>query len=1190
MFSRALSRAACRTFAVVVLGVCAAVVAPATASAVEPPAKPWLKLVVRAEPANVPPGKPSALWLYASNLGDEALSASAAHPVFLKVTLPVGWHGVKTQRLKAPIRNTVENEEERGKHCTLSKPVKPEEEPVVATCEIHEPLFPYELFEMEVEAEAPEGAAGKAVVQAQATGGEGVGAPVDTGIVQHSVNVSSEPTPFGVEQYALEPEGEEGQPETQAGSHPFQMTTQLFLNSESRVLPGKKVPSLVNSGGFSKDLHVDLPPGLVGDTQALPRCSDLQFTEKRDGEGEADTCPAETVIGAVQAAVDEVVFAGKITLSTPLYNLVPSKGEPARFGFVADGAYVTLDTVLNGGDYHVVVNVGNVPETLATLNSTVTVWGNPGDRRHDKSRGVTCLARGYQSGGVGTCEEPKERANAAYLDLPTQCEYPLSSGVRALSWTSMTGFLESVESPSPITLTGCENVPFTPSISLEPEKHEASVPTGLKSVVNVPQATTLEEGKIAEADLRNTSVTLPEGVQLSPSAANGLEACSESAIGFEKANKQTGTLEFAPEEAKDESAAEQAAREAAGTLCPKASKVGTVRLRTPLLATELHGSVYLAAQEANPFGSLFALYVDVKDPQTGVNVKLAGKTSINPVTGQITTTFDNAPEAPFEEFELDLLGGPRASVATPALCGNYAATAALAPWSGTPAVTNFPANALNFAINAGAEGTTCQGQQSFAMAVAAGPENAQAGALTGFSLSMGRYGHEQAPTSLTMKLPPGFAGYLKNVEQCPEAEANLGTCGPRSLIGTAKAITGLGEDPYTVNGGRVYITEKYAGAPFGLSVVIPAAAGPFNFGYVVTRSQIFVDPTTAQLTIVSSLPTMVNATVGPHGEVPGPQTGAPVQLRRVDINIPERPVEGKPFQFNPTNCSELKLTSTVTGALGGSHTTEAPFFVKNCQALKFTPELSAEIEQHWTKTEGTGMKIVVKAHEGQANIGKSKVVFPLQVPSRLTTIQKACPEATFNANPATCPEGSVIGNAVAETPVLNSKLQGPAYLVSHGNAAFPDAEFVLQGEGITLILDGQTNIHNGITSSTFNAVPDAPVSTFTVNLPRGPHSAFTGYGELCHATKAVTKTVTVAEKVGKKGHQHTIHVKKSVTENVSEKLVLPTTFTGQNGNVVESNTSLNVTGCQAVQSFKKKAKPKPKKKSKKGKKHGKKKK
>jgi hypothetical protein len=1176
----------------------------AGASALPTTVRPWLKLELHSQPSVIPPGTQTAVDLTASNLGDATLQASAEHPVQLTLTLPPGWSAGSSAKHRWPQHGTIETQKESEEHCKTSGRS--------VICEVREPLAPYEQWEVGVSATVPsEVPAGDDIAEASASGGEGPGTPLTGPSTSRALSVSGLPAPFGLEQFGFEAEDENGAPVTQAGAHPFQLTTVLNLNIEPHTFHGEGGEQVheVDSGGFAKELRVNLPPGFVGDTRAVPQCSDADF-DSTLSDGQGDRCPPDTALGATSSVISEVIFAGRLVVFSPVYNLVPAKGEPARLGFSAGGFPITLRTTLDGGDYHVVTAAANIPEALPLLSSTLTIWGNPGDPRHDSSRGEGCLVGGAAVEGLlGPpyllhCEPPAERPSEAFLTMPTQCEYALQANVEALSWTSTTGFLPPVSAGAGSRLTGCESVPFDPAISLQPDEHAASTPTGIKSVLKVPQGGTTGEGAIGEADLRDTVVKLPAGVQLNPSSANGLASCSEAAVGLKRGpggetlRSPAGTIEFENEEPREESASEQAAREAAGTLCPAASKVGTVRLKTPLLASgpdeaagpaTLHGNVYLAAQEENPFGSLFALYIVIKDPRTGVDVKLAGEVHIDPENGEIETSFRDSPQAPFEEFEIELFKGPRASVSTPSRCGTSTTQAALAPWTGTAAVTSFPEPAgLEWAVTSGPGGAPCASPQPFAPSVTAGTGSVQAGADTGFQLTLVRNETDQQPTSLTVRMPPGLAGYLKNVEQCPEPQASLGTCGPRSLIGSARAVTGLGSDPYTVEGGRVYITGPYDGAPFGLSVVIPAAAGPFDFGNVVTRATIAVDPTTAQITIASQLPTMVNTTTGPHGGK-GIETGAPVQLRRVEINIPERPVEGKPFQFNPTNCSPQKIISTLTGNEGASASVETPFEVKGCDALQFSPQLSAEVEQHWTKTEGTTMKIVVKAHEGQANIGRSKILFPAQLPSRLTTIQKACLETTFAANPASCPEGSNIGTGTAVTPLLNHVLTGPAYLVSHGNAAFPDVEFVLQGEGITLILDGKTDIKGPhgepcaesktgcITSSTFDSVPDAPVSTFTVTLPRGPHSAFTGYGNLCAATKAVTSTRVVRRRVGTR----TLKVKRRVTKNVSEKLVLPTVFIGQNDDTYQGDTPLVVTGCKAVAPYRatkksrKKAKKKP---------------
>jgi hypothetical protein len=382
-------------------------------------------------------------------------------------------------------------------------------------------------------------------------------------------------------------------------------------------------------------------------------------------------------------------------------------------------------------------------------------------------------------------------------------------------------------------------------------------------------------------------------------------------------------------------------------------------------------------------------------------------------------------------------------------------------------------------------------------------------------LTLGRADGDQALSSITMHLPMGMAAKLASVTPCPEPQAAQGTCGPESLVGHATSSSGLGADPFTLPG-QVYLTGPYNGAPFGIDIVTPAVAGPFNLGTVIVRSQINVDPYTAAVTISGAIPTMVEtAAVG--------KAGIPVQLQRTNVTV-DRPE----FQFNPTNCTPMSINATLGGAQGASKEVSSPFQVANCAKLPFHPVFEASTESKTSKANGASLIVKVSSPGlGQANIAKTKIVLPLNLPSRLTTIQKACPDHVFEANPATCGEGSNIGTATIYTPVFKKPLSGPAYLVSHGNLAFPDVEFVLQGEGITIILDGQTDIKKGITSSTFNALPDAPFTKFETVLPEGPHSALAAYGApLC-----------------------------------TQKLVMPTTITGQNGDVINQNTAIGVTGC-----------------------------
>jgi len=369
-----------------------------------------------------------------------------------------------------------------------------------------------------------------------------------------------------------------------------------------------------------------------------------------------------------------------------------------------------------------------------------------------------------------------------------------------------------------------------------------------------------------------------------------------------------------------------------------------------------------------------------------------------------------------------------------------------------------------------------------------------------------------------MRLPPGIAGMLSKVTLCPEPQASQGTCPPESLIGHTTVSSGLGPDPFTPPEGQVFITGPYKGAPFGLSIVTPALAPPFNLGKVIVRSTINIDKNTAALSIDSD-------------PLPLRLRGVPLQLQHINVTV-ERP-GNQEFQFNPTNCNPMKVEGTLTGAQGATYPVSSRFQVANCASLPFKPKLTASAAGKASKANGASFLVTVQsAGLGQANIAKVALQLPKALPSRLTTLQKACLLATFEANPATCPDGSNVGSATIHTPVLKSPLSGPAYFVSHGGAAFPDIEFVLQGEGVTLILDGKTDIKKGITYSRFESAPDAPFTTFETVLPTGPHSVLTAY------------------------------VPGKANFNLcGTKLVMPTIITGQNGAVIKQDTHIAVTGC-----------------------------
>ncbi|HEY5344018.1 MAG TPA: hypothetical protein VIJ66_10240 [Solirubrobacteraceae bacterium] len=654
------------------------------------------------------------------------------------------------------------------------------------------------------------------------------------------------------------------------------------------------------------------------------------------------------------------------------------------------------------------------------------------------------------------------------------------------------------------TLTGCDRLSFASSLTTLPNTLKAGAPAGYDVNVNVPQDSNPDG--LATPNVKKVQLTLPAGTVLSPSSASGLTACSTAQF-------------FGPRQGTQEPATPSE--------CPRGAQIGTVQVKTPALPLPLQGQLYLAEPECSPCtpehaenGEMVRLFLQVVgEGGAGIVVKVEGRGHIDQRTGQITTTFDNNPQLPFNELTVKLNGGSRAPLANPRSCGSVTSTLDMTPWSSPFTLDSM--SSYGFEVNQGCFG------RPFNPSFVAGTTNIQAGAYSPFTLSFSRTDDDEFLSGLEMGMPPGLLGKLSSVAVCKEPQAAQGSCGPESRIGHVEALVGAGTTPYLVGGGQVFLTQGYKGAPFGLSIVVPAVAGPYTLagttgrGTVVVRATINIDPTDAHVTIRSDpLPTSLD--------------GIPLQVKVVNATI-----DRTEFIFNPTNCSKLAIAGTLSSSEGASAAVSTPFEAANCATLPFKPTFTVSTQGKTSKADGASLNVKLtskggpQAGGGEANIRAVKVDLPKQLPSRLTTLQKACTEAQFNANPAGCPAASDVGTASALTPIFSHPLTGPAYFVSHGGAAFPNLEIVLQGEGVTLILDGNTDIKKGITSSTFRTVPDAPVSSFELKLPAGPYSIL--------------------------GTNLPASARYSLC---GQKLAMPTAITGQNGAVIHESTPIAVEGCK----------------------------
>jgi DNA-binding beta-propeller fold protein YncE len=948
--------------------------------------------------------------------------------------------------------------------------------------------------------------------------------------------VAAQSPGFGIKSFEVSFLNEDGTPDTQAGSHPFEFLNNIefnwrFMRTESNA----DSPYVREPAGTLRNLTVDLPPGLVGDPNATAKKCTLSklFEEKEGGQKREGGCPPESRLGTFKAKWDEHVF-GYDNFVEPVYNMVAPRGVALQLGINYVGTDVFINNgLLAGGDYPIQATVEGSPPEAPVLRTQLTISGvltpcvlvGSGSGKYTDS---SCTAS-----GAGKYEK-EPGASKAFLTLPTGCHGPLRSSIAIDSYEEpghLVGKSEVTRNSAgqPVSLTGCSKLIFLPTISVSPDTTDASTSSGLTVKVHVPQSAAFNPAGLAESSLRDTTVALPQGVSLNPSGADGLQACSEGLAGF------TGFSELNPN-------AEPGVKwntftptlleqlQPGTSFCPDGSKVGTVKIKTPLLEHELEGAVYLASQNANPFGSLVAMYLVAEDPFSGSVIKLAGEVSLTG-SGQIVTTFKNTPDAPFEDLQLHFFGGERAPLSTPSRCGTYTTNATFTPWDG-----NGPVNtSSSFQITSGPNGSPCPGASlPFAPSLTAGTTSIQAGGFSPFTMTMSRPDGSQNLQAIGLHMPPGLSGLLTGVELCPEPQASEGLCGPNSLIGETIVSVGVGGKPFSVKGGRVYITGPYEGAPFGLSIVNPAKAGPYDLEQdtpcdcVLVRAKIEVDPITAALTVMSD-------NSGPF-KIPTILKGIPLQIQHVNVTI-DRPG----FTFNPTNCNPMAITGSLDSTEGASDALSVPFQATNCAVLGFKPQFSVSTSGKTSREKGASLHVTLvypKAPFGsQANIRSVKVDLPKQLPSRLTTLQKACPDSTFNANPAGCPSASRIGTAKAITPLIPVPLEGPVYFVSHGGAKFPELVVALSGYGVSIQLHSETFISKaGITSSTFRTIPDAPVGTFELTLPQGKFSALAANGNLCKS-----------------------------------KLAMPTAFTAQNGMTIKQSTPIGVTGCGKTKKKAKKA-------------------
>jgi hypothetical protein len=1065
--------------------------------------------------STVPAGANLDYVLETLNVGDAPTDGST---YTLTITLPAHVTGVSVALNNFPLFV--------GWKCTAGDGVSPVAGASAIRCVGSNPLSPHGgsfVTSLVVRAAVDASASGVLTARVALSGG-GAGSSASTLV---PVRVSDAPPRFGVAAFDGQAAADlAGGAATQAGGHPYSYSTSIDFNTTTDLTQGPVWPVEP-----AKDVLVDLPSGFVGNPTVATQCSSEQLAHS-EFVNSKPLCPATSQLGTALVRTNGRGGSTNELGPVPVFNIAPPQDVPARFGFNLDGIVVTLDAhVRSGGDYGLSVDALDIPTGVDVAGTTLTFWGVPSDPSHDVDRACPGQLAPWQSGP--TCQSGA--APAAVLRNPTSCTAPgvgLPTVLHVDSWFHPGDFEDATffshlppGYPSPpdqqgaqAGISGCDRVPFGPSLTAVPTSSQAGGPAGFAFDIDSPQSD--EPGSIAEGDVKSVSVTLPPGVHLSASSASGLGACSEAQFGFIEAGfPAPNPLHF----------------DTSDPSCPDSSKLGSVSVETPLLAKPLEGSVYLAAPHQNPFGSLVALYLVAKGP--GVTLKLPGRVELDPATGQITTVFDDQPQLPFSHLHMELKSGPRAALTMPSACGTYTTRASLGSWSGKTVESD-----SSFTLSEGC------GSGGFAPSFQAGSRNPVAGVFSPLALRVSRSDSDQGISSLSsVRLPAGMLADVASVPvRCTEAQAAAAACPAASHVGSVQVGSGAGPTPFYLPG-DVYLMGSTKGQPFGLAVIVHAVAGPFDLGNVVVESAVRINSDGSLTAKSDPFPRILQ--------------GIPVDLRDVQLTL-DRPG----FTFNPTSCNPMSVNGTVQSVANQVAGVSSRFQVGECATLAFRPDFKVSTRGKTSKASGASLRVHVGTHEGptsagapgESNIAKVDVQLPVVLPARLPTLQKACTEAQFAADPAGCPVGSFVGTAVAHTPILASPLSGPAILVSHGGEAFPDLVLVLQGEGIRINLTGHTQIKKGITYNHFETVPDAPVSSFDLTLPAGPHGVLTTDvpgRNLCATTRTVTKRVT--RRVN--GHIRRVTVK--AKKAVAAPLLMPTTMTAQNGAVIHQNTKIAVTGC-----------------------------
>jgi hypothetical protein len=862
---------------------------------------------------------------------------------------------------------------------------------------------------------------------------------------------SADASEYGIESFAAQLAS------PQAGEH-ADFTTTFSTNRDEAG----------NPVAASQRFELAFPPGISANLASFPKCTAGELVRSGGAvPNEEGTCPIDSQVGATVVEVADLESGSRQTFLEPIYNMDSPVGSGivSRLGFIAGLIPTFIDIRLDPErNYGLTATLDGLSSVKIVASATTTLWGDPTSPTHDPERitpyeawncgGEPCKAPGGQPRHSGL-------SPTAFMTSPTSCGPVGQARITGVAYKAFQS-PSALSAPVLPTLSGCSLLDFSPGISLRPSTEAADSPSGLDVQLTLPQEGLDNPNLLAEGNLKRAVVQLPEGMSLNPAAASGLGACSEAQIGLVSENP----VRF----------------NAAPAGCPQASKVGTAEVDTPLLPKTIPGSLYVASQGDNPFHTLLAGYLVAEGE--GVLLKLAGRFDTDPRTGQITATFDENPQQPFNSVTLHFNGGDHGVLITPLACGRYDIDSRFSPWSAenpdAPTQSEIVHRVNSFSTSTGPHGGSCPSAQ-LEPHLEAGTEDPTAGQFSPFALRLTRPDGTDRLRGLSLTLPQGLTGKLADIPYCPDAvlaaiPTALGTgqaeishpsCPAASQVGTASVGAGAGDDPFFVSTGKVYLAGPYRGAPISLAIVTPAVAGPFDLGSVVVRTAAFVDPMTAQITAVSDrLPTILG--------------GIPLDVRDIRVTM-----DRHNFTMNPTSCAQKSISGQVQGAAGSVAPVQQRFQAASCASLGFRPKLSLSLKGATKRAGHPALKAVVSYPKkgAYANIARAQVGLPHAEFLDQSNLDKVCTRSQLSSS--TCPKNSIYGRVKAWTPLLSQPLHGPVYLGVGFGYKLPALVADLNGQVRILLVgkvdsDRQKGLRN-----TFLAVPDAPVSRFVLEMKGG---------------------------------------------------------------------------------------------------------